>query len=282
MKQKVFTKSMQILIVSLIILAVIIPRNYSQKAMVVALFLWFAFISGRFLWSKRSSLSSTISGKKIFFKRSHESASAKTVFACQEKDPGKAESDFSLTTQEVEAMLHHLSLRITEKLKSAYPQAVWQWAETPSLHQLLAGTTVRIAVEEMSAFTHADITFDRFGRIHVEPMTIGNFFLENPDEDVSDTDISADPPVVDVRAWFELIGQRILDAQITELNANGHSQLTIKENGDIVIKRQKKEAFVASFESFPGRNYWEELVTVLAENELNAKISGNNLQVSWI
>ena len=93
---------------------------------------------------------------------------------------------------------------------------------------------------------------------------------------------AAEPAVVDVRAWYELIGQRILEAQITGLNANGHSKLTIKENGDIVINRQKKEVFVTALDSFPGKNYWDELVTILQENELNAKISGNALQVSWI
>ena len=50
-------------------------------------------------------------------------------------------------------MLLHIALRITEKLKSAYPQSVWQWKDTPSLQDILAGGAVRILVENMNAYT---------------------------------------------------------------------------------------------------------------------------------
>lgn len=73
-----------------------------------------------------------------------------------------------------------------------------------------------------------------------------------------------------------------METQITELNATGHSKLVIKENGDIVINRQKKEVLVTTLDALPGKNYWNELVSILEENELNAKIAGNGLQVSWI
>ncbi len=58
--------------------------------------------------------------------------------------------------------------------------------------------------------------------------------------------------------------------------------LTIKENGDIVINRQKKEVLKATLDSFPEKNYWKELVSILEENELKGKITGNGLQISWI
>lgn len=92
----------------------------------------------------------------------------------------------------------------------------------------------------MAPYTHTDITFDRFGRIHVEPMHIGTFAkIEDANLDDVSEDAPPQPKVVDVAAWYNLIGQKVLDYHITELNANGHSKLTIKENGDIVIKRQK-------------------------------------------
>ena len=74
-------------------------------------------------------------------------------------------------------MLCHISLRITDKLKSAYPQAVWQWKQKPSLKDILAGATLRIAVDDMEKYNHADICFDRFGRIHVQPLASGVFNL---------------------------------------------------------------------------------------------------------
>ena len=188
-------------------------------------------------------------------------------------------------------MLLHIALRITEKLKSAYPQSVWQWKDTPSLKDILAGGTVRILVENMDAYTHADISFDRFGRIHVEPMTIGSFAEPSGngtsagagtgDADAAE-EMPPEPSVVDVRVWYELVGQKVLETQITDLNANGHTKLTIKENGDIVVNRQKKEVLKGTLDSFPAKSCWEELVLLLAEDELKGKITGNTLQVSWI
>jgi hypothetical protein len=86
---------------------------------------------------------------------------------------------------------------------------------------------------------------------------------------------------VDVAVWYELIGQKVLDTVITELNANGHTRLSIKENGDIVSLRQKKETVQATLDAFPGKNYWDELLPILKENELKGKIAGDQLQISW-
>lgn len=191
--------------------------------------------------------------------------------------------DDTETRQDLEMMMQHISLRISEKLKSAYPDAIWKWCKKPSLEELLRGATVRIKVEAMAQYTHADISFDRFGRIHVEPMKIGSFTSPDTPEDTDpDEEPAGEPAVVDVRAWYELVGQTVLETQITELNATGHSKLVIKENGDIVINRQKKEVLVTTLDALPGKNYWNELVSILEENELNAKIAGNGLQVSWI
>ena len=135
--------------------------------------------------------------------------------------------------------------RITDKLKSAYTEATWQWDKEPDLHDILAGKTFRILVENMESYTHADISFDRFGRIHVEPMTIGAFSPAESKADADDADTPApeEPAVVDVRVWYELIGQKILTEQITESHAKGHSKLTIMENGDITVKNQKKKTY---------------------------------------
>lgn len=48
---------------------------------------------------------------------------------------------------------------------------------------------------------------------------------------------------------------------ITDLHANGHSMLTIKENGDIVVSCQKKKILKATLDSFPGKAYWKELIS---------------------
>ena len=297
MKKSVFTKSMKILIVSLLLLAVFFQKERSQKLMAIALILWAAVTVGILLFRQSGKLFKKIRilysalKQKIgqVMQTPKETPSPAPVREHPEEPVPPAKPAFPASdSREYETMLLHIALRITEKLKSAYPQAVWQWKDTPSLQDILKGGTIRILVENMDTYTHADISFDRFGRIHVEPMVIGSFAdAENgksakPEPGGADAETTPEPSVVDVRVWYELIGQKALEQLITDLNANGHSMLTIKENGDIVVSCQKKKILKATLDSFPGKTYWKELVSILEENELKGKISDNSLQVSWI
>lgn len=298
MRKNVFSSSIKILIVSLLLLAVFFQKERSQKLMALALILWGAVTAGIFLFRKSGKLAKKCSAFSASLKQAGRTAKApaeKTAEPVPKADTEPAEpaapAKPAPDSRETETMLLHISLRITEKLKSAYPQSVWQWKDTPSLQGILAGGTVRILVENMDAYTHADISFDRFGRIHVEPMTIGSFAEPSGngtsagpgtgDADAAE-EMPQEPSVVDVRVWYELVGQKVLETQITDLNANGHTKLTIKENGDIVVNRQKKEVLKGTLDSFPAKSCWEELVLLLAEDELKGKIAGNTLQVSWI
>ena len=298
MRKNVFSSSIKILIVSLLLLAVFFQKERSQKLMALAVILWIAVTAGIFLFRKSGKLAKKCSAFSASLKQAGRTAKApaeKTAEPVPKADTEPAEpaapAKPAPDSRETETMLLHISLRITEKLKSAYPQSVWQWKDTPSLQGILAGGTVRILVENMDAYTHADISFDRFGRIHVEPMTIGSFAEPSGngtsagtgtgDADAAE-ETPQEPSVVDVRVWYELVGQKVLETQITDLNANGHTKLTIKENGDIVVNRQKKEVLKGTLDSFPAKSCWEELVLLLAEDELKGKIAGNTLQVSWI
>ena len=298
MRKNVFSSSIKILIVSLLLLAVFFQKERSQKLMALTIILWIAVTAGIFLFRKSGKLAKKCRAFSASLKQAGRTAKApaeKTAEPVPKADTEPAEpaapAKPAPDSRETETMLLHISLRITEKLKSAYPQSVWQWKDTPSLQGILAGGTVRILVENMDAYTHADISFDRFGRIHVEPMTIGSFAEPSGngtsagpgtgDADAAE-EMPPEPSVVDVRVWYELVGQKVLETQITDLNANGHTKLTIKENGDIVVNRQKKEVLKGTLDSFPAKSCWEELVLLLAEDELKGKIAGNTLQVSWI
>ena len=195
----------------------------------------------------------------------------------------------SLSDNELSLLLQHVSLRISDKLKSAYPEATWQWTREPSLKGILSGATMRISVERMEKYTHADISFDRFGRIHIEPMTIGSFGntggdgADGSDQEDEDGDRKpSEPSVTDPAVWYQLIGQKILEAQISSLNAKGHTRLSINEKGDILIRKEKSDVILATLEAFPAKTYWPDLISILSEDELSAKITGDRLQVSWI
>ena len=284
MRKNVFSRSIKILIVSLLLLAVFFQKERSQKLMALAFILWIAVTAGIFLFRKSGKLAKKCGAFFASLRQTGKTAktAADTPAEAEPETEPASPANPAPDSRETETMLLHIALRITEKLKSAYPQSVWQWKDTPSLQDILAGGTVRILVENMDAYTHADISFDRFGRIHVEPMTIGTFAEPSADDPDDAEETPPEPSVVDVRVWYELVGQKVLESQITDLNANGHTKLTIKENGDIVVNRQKKEMLKGTLDSFPAKSYWEELVLLLAEDELKGKITGNTLQVSWI
>lgn len=296
MKKTAFTKSIKILIISLLLLAVFFQKEHSQKLMALALILWIAVTIGILLFRQSGKLFkkcctflSVLKQTIVQMMAASEKPLSSAPVTDHPEEPTYPEKPAfpASDSREYETMLLHIALRITEKLKSAYPQAVWQWKDTPSLQGILSGRTIRILVENMDTYTHADISFDRFGRIHVEPMVIGSFAdTENradakPESGMGE-ETTPEPSVVDVRVWYELIGQKVLEELITDLNANGHSMLTIKENGDIVVSCQKKKILKATLDSFPGKTYWKELISILEENELKGKISDNSLQVSWI
>ena len=288
MKRTIFTKSTTALILTLLVLGAFFPKGLSQKLMAGAIILWLAMLCGQFLIRHSGRGIRRISLHKIRTfvsgKRRAEKCTAESPAPVPEPtDFHMGECSYLYSEQEAEMMLCHISLRITDKLKSAYPQAVWQWKQKPSLKDILAGATLRIAVDDMEKYNHADICFDRFGRIHVQPLVVGSF--QPSAQDTPPEPENEEPKahsVVDVSVWYELVGQKVLESLITELNAGGHTRLTIKENGDVVIRQNKKELLKTTLENFPGRNYWEELISTLEENELKARIAGDALQVSWV
>lgn len=294
MNKSVFSPSLKILIVLSLLFAALFSRQLSQKLILASVAVWLLFMAVSLLWnlqkrrdkktfSLRTAFAHTFPFAKDSFGKETSNDSV-SVSPAKYRPPVMPDQKAAFSEAELAQILQHIRLRITDKLKSAYAEATWQWDKEPDLHDILAGKTFRILVENMESYTHADISFDRFGRIHVEPMTIGAFSpAENKaDADDADTPAPEEPAVVDVRVWYELIGQKILTEQITELHAKGHSKLTIMENGDITVKNQKKDILKATLDSFPAPNYWQELVSILAEDQLTAKITGNSLQVSWI
>lgn len=293
MSKNVFSPSLRILIVVSLLFVVLFSGELSQKLILAAVAVWLFCMAASFLLSRKRRGNKAFSLRTAFahfFQYVRNSFGKETsadfisVSPAGYRPPVLPETEAAFSEAELAQILQHIQLRITDKLKSAYANATWQWDREPDLHDILAGKTFRILVDNMETYTHADISFDRIGRIHVEPMTIGAFAPAESKADTDDVEPVApeEPAVVDVRVWYELIGQKILTEQITELHAKGHSKLTIMENGDITVKNQKKDVLKATLDSFPSQNYWQELVSILAEDQLTAKITGNSLQVSWI
>ena len=298
MKKDVFVKGTRLIITSVFFVSMFFTDRTVRKVIAAVIILWLLIVMvtlsirgrkrrhGKTGKTKKKPQMGFLSRPFIWEDEPTGHPGNESPAAPLSPSDGSIPKENIMTDGEIRTMKQHIALRIADKLKSAYPASVWQWTKEPTLKELLSGITIRIAVENMDKYTHADICFDRFGCIHVEPMTIGEFASASPETTAADerTDDASpsDPSVVDVRVWYELIGQKVLNEQISSLNAKGHSMLSINEKGDILVKRQKSEAILATLESFPSANYWKELVELLTEDGLKAKIAGSKLQVSWI
>lgn len=275
MKKNVFTTCFRVFTPLILAIATLAPKKPGQIAIVILFCLWGLVLFVYALHCINRNLKRTPRRHKARpFERLHNTE-VKVLSP-------KREKGITLSSEDVQFLMTQFRLRISEKLKSAYPEAIWKWANVPSLKELIGGNTVRIQVEHMGQYTHADVCFDGYGRIHVEPMTIGSFIPEDHKKSGRDDESPKEPAVVDVKAWFDMIGKMVIDKQITELNAQGHSKLTIKENGDIVVGCNHKEKLLCTLDAFPEKNYWEELRNVLTDNGLDSKIAGNSLQISWV
>lgn len=176
------------------------------------------------------------------------------------------------------ALLCQLSHRITDKLHSAYPDAVWDWEKRPNTERLLNGNALRLSVSHAGDFTHAEVSIDAYGSLRLKMMRIEPFSQAGSDPA---NDPGPEPPVVDCNSWYELVGANVLNQLITDLNARGYSSLSINERGEILIVENEKTVVKDAFQNFPGKNYWEELAEIFMENELQAEVTDTALQLSW-
>lgn len=175
------------------------------------------------------------------------------------------------------ALICQISHRITDKLRSAFPQATWDWEKQPNIKRLLSGQTIRIQLMQAGDYTHAEINLDSYGSIQLHLLIIKDLTCSSFSED----DGKETAPPTDCASWYELIGKNVLQQVITDLNARGYSSLSINENGDVFIMEKDTPVIKERFDNFPGRKYWKELTKILEENELKVKNQGSTLVLSW-
>ena len=146
MQKFIFTKSLRILIVSLLLSAVFFQKERSQVLMIVVFLIWLSVIIATVLWQPSRKL---IIRLKRQAEESRNRNALQTVDLPYESERTSAEPPVSnpIIHQEIlqehqdEMMLRHIALRITDKLKSAYPHATWQWQSKPFLQNILQGFT---------------------------------------------------------------------------------------------------------------------------------------------
>lgn len=179
-------------------------------------------------------------------------------------------------------MLRHVNYRVSSYLKSAFPDATWEWCEDSPERIIAKGGVGRIRLFGVPDFDHADVLFDQQANINCSMLKVVP--LTDLQQDGSAASIPqpmqpADP--VDPQVWYEAQGRKILEELVTDLHSRGHSSLTIKDNGDICIRQGDMEKPQTAFESMPEKVYWPRLIKVFEREGLAANIAGNQIVLSW-
>ena len=169
-----------------------------------------------------------------------------------------------------------ISYQITGKLKSAYPDATWEFIKEPNVDSLLNGNALRIRTFHTKEYHFAEVRLDRYGELVLSMMTIESL---KPKEKPAGTDSIGQ---VDPQSWYTLIGKPLLSNLIGDLQARGHQKLFVSENGEIFIKNGDSKEIKGTFEHFPPKEYWAALTDIFILDELNAKETEDTLELSWM
>lgn len=209
---------------------------------------------------------------------------------CERQDAGKPKFIIPDISEPVETvLLRHVNYRISSYLQSVYPDVTWEWrCESPQ--QIVAkGGTGRIKLYGVHDFNYADVTFDTNAGIdcalmNVVPMaklrnTAPVAETEKPTEQPADSEKQRNP--IDPQVWYEVQGRKVLETLITDLHSRGHSSLTIRENGDVVIKQADSDMVRSKLESVPEKTYWPRLCKVFEREGLAANITDGGILLSW-
>lgn len=185
----------------------------------------------------------------------------------QTKNPESMDMDTFLWRQ--------VSYQITGKLKSAYPDATWEFDKKPSIDRLLNGHAFRIRTFSTSEYNFAEICLNRYGELVLSMMTI-EALMPKSKPDASDSSNQIDPA-----SWYSLIGKPYLLSLISDLQARGHQKLLINENGEIFIQNGDFKEQKGVLEHFPPKSYWSALTDIFISDELNAVETDDTVELSW-
>lgn len=174
-------------------------------------------------------------------------------------------------------LLHHVNYRISGCLKSAFPEATWEWVMQDPAAFVAVGGTGRIRVSGVPDYDYADVTLDRNGKLTCSLVQIA------PINGTKEEPAAPGQESLDPRIWYETQGSDILETLVADLASRGHHSLTLKEDGNICVKPVdgSEEVSHGMFPSFPDKVYWPGLVNVLENNGLAATATDAGIIVAW-
>lgn len=188
----------------------------------------------------------------------------------------KVKNSTSTANEKLETfLLCQISHRVTGKLKSAYPDATWEWEQMPSVHDFVEGNLLRIATKGTNNFNHAELYLDQYGQLHLQML-----FVEPLKKHMSEN-ASNTRNLVDPQSWYELIGKPLLDKVIQDVYPKGYQKLYVNSQGELYISNGDQKEVKDIFEYFPPKPYWTILASILNKDELNAQATDFGLEINW-
>ena len=185
-------------------------------------------------------------------------------------------------------LLRHGNFRISAYLQSIYPDATWEWREEFPEQIVAGGGTGRIKLFGVPDFNFADVSFTQNADIRCALMNVvplAQLCPNPPTGKATEASETAEIPQkqnpVDPQVWYEMQGRKVLENLITDLHSRGHSSLTIRENGDVVIRQADSEIVKSTLESVPEKTYWARLCKVFEREGMAADITDGGILLSW-
>lgn len=175
----------------------------------------------------------------------------------------------------------HVNFRISSYLKSAFPEAAWEWCEEYPESIIAGGGACRVKLFNVPDYNFAEVRFDQQANIKCSmlkmvPLTEVKTASGEP---VVPKEASTSP--VDPQVWYEVQVRKVMESVVADLASRGYSSLTIKGDGDICIKQADAEVKQSAVENMPDKKYWPGLVQVLEREGLAAKATDTGVVVSW-
>lgn len=212
-------------------------------------------------------------GKSIVAKRKEKRKQKPKQIAPEEKPLSDSESLF---------LYRQINCRITEQLRTNYPDVSWLWVNRPEVEELAKGGTWRIRLANADPFNFGEVTMTDMAQISINLMQILSLKeaaeLSHEDEDLRQEEMLERP---DAEKWYLELGQDLLGQVIDDLNSQGHKKMLVREDGGVCVQQNGIAQTIQTIRDFPPRLSWDKFCEVLAKDEIKAEPSAEGLQMSW-
>lgn len=234
----------KVLIIVILFLNIILGRNFTATYLIGILIVWGTWVCYPYI-------------VKTIFKNTKNLKKFKIKNTSVRKF---LESQISNNPEKVLAL--HISYRISDKLKLAYPDAKWDWTNKNDKSILsFKGGSCYINTENTGDFNMAFVTVDNFARLTLKMMKTVDIECMKKEDEVQEL-----KEEFDVSSWYDEKAQNILNTIILSLQAQGHKELFVEESGDIYAVISGKREKQNIIEDMIEKKYWDKFIKLITNN----------------